>query len=124
MRKLFLYILILILIATVDRAAADDEKTQNLSNQGFANIKSGSYQQAIEDFNQVIHLDPDNAKAVIDFLVKYQENGGTVVFVTHGEAANPHANRHANVNPDAHQYTNVNQHIHTDKDADSGPVYN
>ena len=39
------------------------------------------------------NLDPDNAKVVIDYLVKYQQNGGTVVFVTHGEAANSHASR-------------------------------
>lgn len=39
------------------------------------------------------NLDPDNAKVVIDYLVKYQQNGGTVVFVTHGEAANNHASR-------------------------------
>ena len=34
------------------------------------------------------NLDPDNAKAVIGFLAEYQKNGGTVLFVTHGEAAN------------------------------------
>lgn len=37
------------------------------------------------------NLDPDNAKAVIGFLADYQKQGGTVVFVTHGEAANDFA---------------------------------
>lgn len=43
------------------------------------------------------NLDPENAKAVIGFLAEYQEKGGTVIFVTHGEAANDFATNIINI---------------------------
>lgn len=43
------------------------------------------------------NLDPENAKAVIGFLAEYQEQGGTVIFVTHGEAANDFATNIINI---------------------------
>lgn len=39
------------------------------------------------------NLDPDNALDVCRHLKQYQEKGGTVVFVTHGDAAADFANR-------------------------------
>lgn len=44
------------------------------------------------------NLDPENAKAVIGYLVSYQEKGGTVIFVTHGEAANDMATQIIHLN--------------------------
>ena len=39
------------------------------------------------------NLDPDNAHAVFRFLADYHRQGGTVLVVTHGHAADEHANR-------------------------------
>lgn len=44
------------------------------------------------------NLDPENAKAVIHFLADYQKQGGTVMFVTHGEAANDYATQTVQLN--------------------------
>lgn len=43
------------------------------------------------------NLDPENAKSVIGFLAEYQEKGGTVIFVTHGETANDFATNIINI---------------------------
>lgn len=39
------------------------------------------------------NLDPENAAEVIGHLVEYNNNGGTVIVVTHGSAADQYANR-------------------------------
>jgi len=39
------------------------------------------------------NLDPENAKEVIDHLNKYNDNGGTVIMVTHGNEADEVADR-------------------------------
>jgi putative ABC transport system ATP-binding protein len=39
------------------------------------------------------NLDPENAREVIGHLSDYRENGGTVVLITHGAAADSHAGR-------------------------------
>jgi ABC-type lipoprotein export system ATPase subunit len=38
-------------------------------------------------------LDPENAAAVFRHLAAYQQRGGTVMVVTHGQDAAPHADR-------------------------------
>lgn len=39
------------------------------------------------------NLDEDNAKEVLNYLKKYQNNGGTVVMVTHGNIADSYATK-------------------------------
>jgi putative ABC transport system ATP-binding protein len=39
------------------------------------------------------NLDPENAAAVVDILAEFHRAGGTVVLVTHGTAADAHADR-------------------------------
>ncbi len=39
------------------------------------------------------NLDPENEKKVCDALAEYRDEGGTVLVVTHGEAASVHADR-------------------------------
>ncbi len=39
------------------------------------------------------NLDPDNAAEVIGHLAAFQRDGGTVIVVTHGTIADPHADR-------------------------------
>ena len=39
------------------------------------------------------NLDPDNAADVFRLLKGFQESGGTILLVTHGAAANAHADR-------------------------------
>jgi ABC-type lipoprotein export system ATPase subunit len=39
------------------------------------------------------NLDPENAALVFNRLAEYQRGGGTVLVVTHGSDAAPHANR-------------------------------
>ena len=44
------------------------------------------------------NLDPENALEVCRHLKKFQEKGGTVVFVTHGDAASSFATRTISLN--------------------------
>jgi ABC-type lipoprotein export system ATPase subunit len=39
------------------------------------------------------NLDPENAAAVFRHLAAYRQRGGTVMVVTHGQDAAPHADR-------------------------------
>jgi ABC-type lipoprotein export system ATPase subunit len=39
------------------------------------------------------NLDPENADEVIAYLKDFHHNGGTVILVTHGRAADRHAER-------------------------------
>ncbi|MDG1890789.1 MAG: ABC transporter ATP-binding protein [Verrucomicrobiota bacterium] len=39
------------------------------------------------------NLDPDHSRQVCDHLKRFQEGGGTVIFVTHGDMANAYADR-------------------------------
>ncbi len=43
------------------------------------------------------NLDPDNANEVIRYMAEFHEAGGTVIVVTHGEVADPHADRILNL---------------------------
>lgn len=44
------------------------------------------------------NLDPENAAEVFRHLADYQKSGGTVIVVTHGADADPHANRTITMN--------------------------
>ena len=66
MRKYFLCILVLVLIATIGCATTVSDKTpEDFNKRGIDYARSGEYQQAMEDFNQTIRLDSNNAKALL-----------------------------------------------------------
>jgi len=73
MRKYILCILVLALIATIGCATTVSDKTFN--KQGIDHARSGEYQQAIEDFNQTISLDSNNAKAYYNRGLVYAHLG-------------------------------------------------
>ena len=64
MRKYILCILVLVLIATIGCATTVSDKTPEAFNKrGIDHARSGEYQQAIDEFDQTIRLDSNNAKA-------------------------------------------------------------
>jgi tetratricopeptide (TPR) repeat protein len=63
MRKFFLYILILALITIGCATPAGDKTKDDYFNRGVKYSELKKHQQAIEDFNQAIRLDPKYAEA-------------------------------------------------------------
>jgi len=73
MKKKFLIAGIIFLAAVVILYYQSSE--YKVLRQGFTNIDSGKYQQAIKDFNQAIEINPNSAPAYLGRAVAYYELG-------------------------------------------------